>query len=206
MNCSKGGINTMDDKHFTRIMQAGSAWTEKACFMCGEHFKKGDTIVLVVPPFEYKKEYKRLGLNAVMHQQEWEDLKTTHNSIEEVFKAMGKSKKPKRVNLTDQQKQMVEQFIKAAWEYWYKDYKYNKDGAQAKMNGSSDILRYNVHSDRITYSNRRKRGLFDGLFENQIVANVWNRMHELRGDGKRDDYSADKVINEALGKAKDFMN
>ncbi len=119
---------------------------------------------------------------------------------------MGGSKKPKKVEITPQQKEMVEQFIQAAWHYGYKDYKYTKDGAQSKMSGSSDILRYNVHSDMIRYSNRRKRGLFDGMFENQIVANVWNKMHEIRGDGKRNDYSADKVLNEALEKAKDFVN
>ena len=196
----------MEENNIARVMTASGLWTEKTCFVCGKHFLTGDSIVLVVPPYEYKKKYKRLINNAVMHQHEWEELKQTHDSFDDIFHTMGRSKKPKKVELTPQQKEMVEQFIQAAWNYGYKDYKYTKDGAQSKMNGSSDILRYNVHSDRIAYSNRRKRGLFDGLFENQLVANVWNKMHELRGDGKRNDYSADKVLNKALGNSKDFMN
>lgn len=195
----------MEENNVARVMTASGLWTEKTCFMCGKHFLTGDSIVLVLPPYEYKKKYKRLINNAVMHQHEWEELKQTHDSFDDIFNTMGSSKKPKKVELTPQQKEMVEQFIQAAWNYGYKDYKYTKDGAQSKMNGSSDILRYNVHSDRIAYSNRRKRGLFDGLANRQVVTNVWNRMHELRGDGKRDDFSAKEVVNQAMDKVSDIF-
>lgn len=64
---------------------------------------------------------------------------------------------------------------------------------------------YNVHSDRIAYSNRRQRGLFDGLFENQIIVNVWNKMHEMCGDETRNNYDVFEVIEKAINKTNDIM-
>lgn len=187
------------------VMKSSVSWTEKNCFMCGKHFQIDDKIVLVVPSGEYKRKYKRLELNAVIHQDEWEELKKEFGSIDKVLEYMGKSTKPRREKLTGQKKEMAEQFIEAAYCYGYRDSKYTKDGAQAKMSGASDLLKYNAYSDRISYSNRRQRGMFDGLFTNQLVANVWNKMHELRGDGKRNNYSADGIINKAIDKTKEIM-
>jgi len=60
---------------------------------------------------------------------------------------------------------MAQQFIDAAWHCGFQDYKITKDGAQAKMNGSSDILKYNVHSDTIRHSNRRGDGKRSGSIQ-----------------------------------------
>ena len=65
----------MEEKSIARVMTASGLWTEKTCFVCGKHFLTGDSIVLVVPPYEYKRKYKRLIKNAVMHRHEWEELK-----------------------------------------------------------------------------------------------------------------------------------
>ena len=66
---------------------------------------------------------------------------------------------------------------------------------KCKKCGTSIYVEYNVYADHIDLDYRGKRGMFDGFYTRQIIANIYNKMHEILGDGKYDDYSAAKTID-----------
>ncbi len=189
-----------------QVITASKGWCAKTCFVCGQYFKEGEQIVLLIPSFEYKKIYKSLSRNVVAHFHEIEAIKSKCNTEDEFLLALGKHKTPRALPLTAEQLKMIDEFKQACRNYGFWPYVETKDGLKCKLSNSSDVLEYNVRTDRIAYSNkRRKRGLFDGLVENQLVSNVWNKMHEIRGDGLRDNYSAKEVINKAVETVNNMM-
>jgi hypothetical protein len=69
--------------------------------------------------------------------------------------------------LTDEEKQRIDTFVKAASCLGFSISTKSKNGCKCKTRGGSDTLSYNVKSDKVGYDNRRKKGLFDGFFEGQ---------------------------------------
>ena len=196
-----------EEKVYERVMTASISWADKVCYLCGAHFRTGDQIVLVVPPFEYKREFKRLQHNVVVHLDEWLEFKRLNgNSMDPVLRALGDARKPKKAALSEEQQLYINQFISAAYDCGYRDSSKTRNGAKAKIFNSSDVLEYNVYTDSVTHRCRRKRQMFDSLGYHQAEVNVWNKMHELRGDGKRDNYKALDVICEAMERANSIID
>lgn len=194
------------EKVYERKMISSGGWLNRECFLCGKHFKQDDQIVLIVPHIEYKADYPRLRCNAVVHLDEWEEFKqnngmTTHN----VLKALGNTKKPKKEKLTEIQQLHIQQFKEAASRCGFRESSKTNNGAKAKLSGRSDILEYNVYTDTISYSCRRKQGIFDGFIQKEIVTKAWNLMHEIRGDNQKSDYSALETINKVIKTTNEIM-
>ena len=51
--------------------------------------------------------------------------------------------------------------------------------------------------------------MFDSFYKRQIIANVYNKMHEYMGDGKKDNYSIQaefKKLNDEVNSIMDKFN
>jgi hypothetical protein len=48
--------------------------------------------------------------------------------------------------------------------------------------------------------------LFDSFYTREIVAKVFNKMHEILGDGRHDDYSAAASIQKVTDEATKIMS
>ena len=74
-----------------------------------------------------------------------------------------------------------------------------------KQRGTSVYLEYNVYMDTIDLDFRGKRGLFDSFYKKQIIANVYNKMHEYLADGKVDNYSMSAEFEKLNNEVNDIM-
>lgn len=190
-----------------RIMKASNNWCDRKCYICGEYFQEGDKIAFIVPTYEYKKLFPALGLNVVAHSSEIDIVKSHCESEDKFLEALGLHKTPRKPNtLNKEQLKHIEEFIQACRQYRFYESTRTKNGVKCKLHGSSDTLEYNARTDKIHHSSkRRSRGLFDGLFIQQLITNVWNEMHKLLGDGKHDDYNARNIIQSAVDKINEML-
>lgn len=109
--------------------------------------------------------------------------------------------------LTEEQKREVEAFEKAAAAYGYWTITKPRNGCiKATKNGTTCSVLYNTYSGVIKYEDRRKSELLKSLFDRQIETNIFNKMHEILGDGKRDDYSALGTIAGVVEETNKFFN
>ena len=74
-----------------------------------------------------------------------------------------------------------------------------------KKSGSSLYLVYNVYQDSIDLDYRGNKGLFDSFYTREVIAKVYNRMHEYLGDGLKDNYSMQEDLNKLNREVKDIM-
>lgn len=204
MEENKDNSGSIQIPQIARIIKAGKMMNAKTCYLCGKHFRNGDSIALIIPPMEIRRneEYKRVKTNLIMHADEMEDL--VHGcSIPDAFNRLEHAKKPKKEKPGEEEKRKIQAFIDAAYKCGFrKTVKNNANGDVAcKENGSSNTVFYNVYSDVIEFYNRRKKGLFDGLADRQIEANVYNAFHKILEDGMHDDYDAVKTLSSCLNRA-----
>ena len=78
-----------------------------------------------------------------------------------------------------------------------------------KKSDSSLYLVYNVYQASIDSDYRGNKGLFDSFYTREIIAKVYNRMHEYLGYGLKDNYSMQedfKKLNDEVNKFMDKMN
>ena len=109
-----------------------------------------------------------------------------------------KRRTPKKAEFTAEEKAKIDAFRSACHHYSFWNDVEKPYGLKCQKRGSSLYVEYNVYADSIGIDFRGKRGLFDTFYEKQIVTNIYNKMHEILGDGKHDDYSATKTINDIL--------
>lgn len=166
----------------------------KRCPICGQYFKKGEKACVVVQPIEVRKMHKKFNQNWIVHRREWEAFCEDVNSDEELANKLIKYKTPRVEPFTENEIKHINAFVSACRLYGF-FVEYDKAyGKKCQQRGSSIYLEYNVFTDKIDIGHRGKRGLFDSFYERQIIANVYNKMHEILNDGKHDDYSASKTI------------
>ena len=114
-------------------------------------------------------------------------------------------KVPRKKEFTEDEKLRIDCFKKACFICGFKE-EFNKPyGIKMKQCGSSVYLEYNVYQDAIDLDFRGKRGLFDNFYKRQIIANVYNKMHEYMGDGKVDDYSMSKDFEKLNNHVNEIM-
>ena len=58
---------------------------------------------------------------------------------------------------------------------------------------------------KISSDFRGKRGLFDGFYQRQIEANVYNKMHEILSDGKHNSYDYKESIQSVVDEVNKTM-
>lgn len=187
------------------VRQFNACDNSKKCPICGQYFKKGEKGACIVPPMEIRNKYKKLSQNLIVHLEHWSAFCDGVETDVELAEKFQKYKTPKKMPFTDEEQKRISAFQSACrdfgfWEVYEKPY-----GIKCKKHGTSVYIEYNVYSDCIDLDYRGKRGMFDGFYSRQIIANVFNRMHETLGDGKHDDYSATKTIDNIYKEAEKMV-
>lgn len=187
------------------VRQFNACSNDKKCPICGQFFKKGEKGCAIVPPMEIRKGYKKLAQNLVVHLDEWTAFckgVTTDIDLAEKF---AKHRVPRKKEFTSEEQKKIDAFRSACHRNGFHE-DYDKPfGIKCKQGGSSIYLTYNVYADTIDLDYKGKCGLFDGFYTRQIIANVYNKMHEILGDNKHDDYSASKTINSVFEETTKIM-
>lgn len=174
----------------------------KRCPICGQYFKKGEKGCVIVPPMEVRTQHKKLQQNMIVHLSEWEAFCEGITTEEELVQKFIKHRTPKKQEFTENEKERISAFRSACVAYRFYEEFEKPYGLKCKLRGSSICVEYNVYSDTIDIDYRGRKGMFDGFYTRQIVTNIYNKMHEILGDGKKDDYNVDKTINSVFEEAK----
>lgn len=176
------------------------SYNEQKCFICGEYLKQLEKVYFIIPPSKYKSQYKKLSNNLIVHCEEWDAFCLGVNDDIELLDKIKKHKIPKSIAFTEEEFNRLKCFKKACWDFDLKQEFEKPYGIKMKRSGSSLNITYNVYSDSIKIDYRGKKNLFDSFYLRQISTNVYNKMHEYIGDGKKDDYSASNEIKNVFDK------
>ena len=114
-------------------------------------------------------------------------------------------KVPHKKAFTEQELFKINCFRKACADYGFREEFEKPFGLKMKKSGSSLYLVYNVYQDSIDLDYRGNKGLFDSFYTREIIAKVYNRMHEYLGDGLKDNYSMQEDLNKLNREVKDIM-
>ena len=166
----------------------------KRCPICGQYFKKGEKACVVVQPMEVRKMHKKFNQNMMVHYPEWVAFCADVTNDEELANKLIKHKTPRVNSFSEEEVRHINAFTSACRLLGF-FVEYDKPyGKKCQQRGTSLYLEYNAFTDKIDVNHRGKRGMFDSIYERQIIANVYNKMHAILNDGKHDDYSATKTI------------
>jgi hypothetical protein len=194
---------------YREIDQSGhSSYLNEKCFWCGEYFKEGDKISIIVIAFEYKKIYKNLSNNIVIHKQEFDALvESLGGDHKKIVEALGNHKQRRVPNeLTEAQKAGVSAFKYACKEKGFYIETNKNNEVHMRKHGTSLTMEYNSRTGSVRLSSKvRKKGMFDGLYSRQIEANIYNRMQEIIGTELRDNYSVTGTINKVIEETNKIM-
>lgn len=173
----------------------------KRCPMCGQYFKKGEKAIVIVPPMEVRGMSPKLKQNMMVHRAEWERLADGITTDEEMTTAFIKHKTPRKQPFTKEEAAACSAFVSACHTLGFWGARELPYGWRCNRQGTG-YLEYNVYADTIDFVSRvRKPGLFDSFYEREIVAKVFNKMHDILGDGRHDDYSANSAIQQVTSEA-----
>ena len=114
-------------------------------------------------------------------------------------------KVPHKKAFTEQELFKINCFRKACVDYGFREEFEKSFGLKMKKSGSSLYLVYNVYQDSIDLDYRGNKGLFDSFYTREIIAKVYNRMHEYLGDGLKDNYSMQEDLNKLNREVQDIM-
>ena len=175
----------------------------RRCPICGQYITKEEECYLVV--CNAIPEARELKLqNFTPHVACWDKFHQGIASDAELALKLKKHRKPKAAPLTPEQLKKVEAFGWAAHQCGYRVISNTRDnGIRATRNGTTSSVIYNPYADALTYRDKRKDFLFKALVDRQVVANIYNKMHEYLEDGKRDDFSAMGTISSIVNDVND---
>lgn len=185
-------------------MKGSFHWRE-SCFCCNNWILKGEEFYSIIIPTELRKEHLDLK-NFIVHIDEWEEFSKGLSEEDLIFKILN-YKKPKRKPLTDNQKNDIELFKQICGSFGFNKCVISKDKRFIKMKKrkTSFTLILDLVYDRISYDTNANEGLFGGLFSNNVVAKIRNKFYEQKGLDKRDDFTIEGVISEAVKQVDDLM-
>lgn len=181
------------------------SYDQQKCFICGQYLKNPEKVYFIIPPSKYKAEHKKLSNNLIVHCEEWDAFCLDVKDEDELLEKIKKHKTPKSRPYTEEDLNRLKCFKKACWDYDFKQEYEKPYGLKMKRSRSSLNITYNVYSDSMQIDYKGKKNLFDSFYLRQITTNVYNKMHEYLGDGKRDDYSASKEIKNVFDKVNNMM-
>lgn len=177
----------------------------KRCPICGQFIRKDERFNIVIIPYEYRSQHKKLKDNMMVHVREWAEFCEGITSERELVDKIIAHKTPRAKDFTESEMKKIEAFKKACYDYDFKE-TFNKPfGIKCKKRGTSVYAEYNVFKDVISVDFRGKRGLFDGFYQRQIETNIFNRMHKYLEDGRKSDYDCNQAIQEVFDKANEMM-
>ena len=174
----------------------------RRCPICGQYIKTDEPCYLVV--CNAIPEARALGLQNMMpHAACWDKFSAGARSDGELAAKLKKHRMPKAAPLTEEQLREVKAFGWAVHQCGYRIISNMRDnGIRATRNGTTSSVIYNPYSKSIVYKDRRKDFLMKSLVDREIVARVYNKMHEYLEDGKHDDFSAAKTIANIVSETK----
>lgn len=172
----------------------------KPCGLCKTHFRPGDKFYIIIIPSAFRGSHKRLKENMMVHIDEWNELCIGVSTDEEMAQKVINAKFKANKELTTEESARLEAFKEAARKNNFNIEVSKPYGVKMRQIGSSVYVEYNVYLDKIASDFRGKRGFFDGFYQRQIEANVYNAMHAILADGKHNAYnykeSIQSVVNE----------
>ena len=177
---------------------------DKRCPICGQYFQKNESAIAIIPPMSARS-HKKLRQNFMAHQDEWIEFVGDIRDDEELASKFVRHRVPRVHPFTDEEQRRIDAFNQACIYYGFHAEYAKPYGVKRQKHGSSVAIEYNVFGDSIDISHRGKRGLFDGIYKQQIATNIYNKMHEILADGKHDDFSANKAIAEIANEVKTAM-
>jgi len=178
----------------------------KRCGLCKTFFRPNEKFYIIVIPSALRGSHARLKENMFVHVDEWEEICTGVTTDEELAAKIIAAKFPKRNELTQDESDHLEAFKEACTAHGFRMEVSKPYGVRMKKRGTSMYLDYNVYMDTISFDHRGQHGLFDSFYERQIIANIYNKMHELLSDGKHDDYDYKDSINKVAAEVGKTMN
>lgn len=167
------------------------------CPLCGQYLRQQEESYIIFPPHNVRT-HKKLNRNFLVHCDEWDlfcEGITDDTALASKFIA---HKMPRVKPLSNEEQCKLDAFIQACINKGFPIIYRKPYGAHCKRVGSSIYVQYNVFSDKIRIEHRGKRGLFDGFFEREIIAKIYNEMHTILGDEKVDDYNANTAISSVV--------
>ena len=180
--------------------------TINRCPVCGQHFISGEEYFLIVCNAIPEARARKLS-NFMAHVACWNTFCSGITSDEDLAEKLRKHRKPKLKPLTEEQETRVEAFKQAAYTFGYRILTWTREGClKARKDGYSSTLTYNPYDKSLSYGDNRADFLLKSLVDRELVARVYNKMHELLGDGKRDDYTALGTINQVIEETNRFFN
>ena len=178
----------------------------KRCPLCGQYFKKGEKAIVIVPPTAVRTLSPKLKQNMMVHRVEWEALANGITTDDEMTNVFLKHKTPRKEPFTREEEAAMSAFVSACHTLGFWGARELPYGRRCNRQGTG-YLEYNVYTDTIDFVSRvRKPGLFDSFYEREIVAKVFNKMHDIMGDGRHDDYSAAASIQKVTDETAKMMS
>ena len=177
----------------------------KRCPVCGQYFKKEEKCIVIIPPMSVRNISSKFQQNLMVHRAEWEALSAGINDDEQMANVFLKHKTPRKQPFTKEQEAAMSAFVAACHACGFGGERELPYGRRCNRPGTG-YVEYNVYMDAIDFVSRvRKPGLFDFCFEREIVAKVFNKMHDILGDGRHDNYTAAQVLQKVTTEVNDIM-
>ena len=177
----------------------------KHCGLCKSHFRTGDKFYIIIIPSALRGSHKRLKENMMVHIDEWNELCVGVSTDEEMAAKIINTKFKSNKHLTADETARLDAFKEAARKNNFTIEVSKSYGVRMRQRGSSVYVEYNVYLDNISSDFRGKPGLFDGFYQRQIEANVYNSMHAILADGKHNDYNYKESIKSVMDDVKNTM-
>lgn len=172
------------------------------CAICGQYFRKGEKVSIIMCP----EEFVHLRVNRKMvHLDEWNAYGIDVHSDLDLAEKLLSHRQPRVKSLTADETARINAFVQAAMQLGYTREYRTSCGRKCKKPGTSITIEYNVYLDTIRISSRGKEGLFDGFYKRELIAQVFNKMHEILGDNQRDNYTAQASMTQVFDDVKKMM-
>lgn len=171
----------------TKLMQ-GSFHINEPCKLCNQWILNDEDYYIVYIPSEI---YTKYGIRFFMaHKDEWDNF-SEGLSDDEIAQKLLKHKKAKRKPHTKQQLKNTEAFKEACSCFGFDKFTTSRDKrfVKTRKEKKSFTLIYDIVFDKVSYETRTREQMLEKLCRNEFVATVYNKMHEIREDNKRNEFS-----------------
>lgn len=186
-------------------IQSFKIFSNHRCPICGQYFRKNEKAICVIPP-QAMRINPKFSANLTPHQSCWEAFVGDITDDVILAERYLKHRLPRPKLMSDEESARLNAFKQAAIQQGFAKETAKGYGVRMTRYRSSLYVEYDVYLDHIDVGHRGSRGLFDGLYERQIVANVYNAMHNILQDGKHDKYSVCKVMEEVQNNVNKMFN
>lgn len=170
------------------------AW-ENRCQCCGQYIVEGQDFYIIYPDGNKKIEW------GIAHCNELDAIGT----IEEQMKYLEYRTTPRFKGWTIEQKTDAQIFYEVCSNYGFNKKTMSKRTMKCKKQGSSATICYDMISRELSFDSNYKRGLFDGIFERELLDKIENEFRKCKKLPLKKVQTAQKTINEAIKKVDEIF-